>query len=155
MPPSLALALLVTLAPAPLDSAHCAAAARFLRDQQGMIAAVDADTIDDWRTGQRLAGCRVTAAGATPLGVAREAVRFYERIRAAGWTRTPDPRDAPNEASLRFRRERSDCVFNVYEGANLLTEAETRVNEALQPKADEARYQVLALCMPAMAAKAR
>jgi hypothetical protein len=152
---TLTLALIAVLAPSPPDSAHCAAAARFLRDEQGMIAEVDADIIDDWRTGKRLAGCRVTAAGATTLGVAREAVRFYERMRAAGWTRTPDPRDAPNEASLRFRRERSDCVFNVYEGANLLTEAETRVNEALQPRPGEARYQVLALCMPAMAAKAR
>jgi len=151
--------LLLALAPnapdrsvSPADTVHCVAAARFLREQQHMVAAIDRDTIDDWRTGRRLSGCRVTAAGTTTSGIANEAVRFYERLRTAGWTRTPEPRDAPNEASLRFRWQRSDCVFNINDEARLGTDAELRVNEALQHVPGTTRYHVLALCMPALPA---
>jgi len=157
--PTTTLLLILALAPhvspgprAPDDTVHCVAAAQFLREHQRMVASVERDTIDDWRTGRRLAGCRVTAAGTTTSGVASEAVRFYERLRAARWTRTPEPRDAPNEASLRFRWQGSDCVFNVYAEAGLGTDAEFRVNEALKPAPGETRYQVLALCMPALPA---
>ena len=59
-----------------------------------MIAEVEADTIDDWRTRKRVAGCRITAAGGTEIGVAKEAVRFYELLRAAKWVRTPEPRES-------------------------------------------------------------
>lgn len=141
--------------PLPPDSTHCTAATRFLRDEQRMVAAIDADTIDDWRTKQRLAGCRITAAGGSPIGVAKEAVRLYERLRAVGWVRTPDPRDAPNEASLRFRLAQSDCLFNVNAEAMLNTESEGRVNDALVLRAGETRYQVFVLCLPAMAAAPR
>ena len=134
------------------DSTHCVAAARFLRVEQHMSALIDADTIDDWRTARRIAGCRVTAAGATAIGVAREAVRLYEQLRAAGWHRTPDPRDAPHEASLRFRWRRTDCLFNVYDEARLGTDAEFRVNELAATPTGNTRYQVLTLCLPAMAA---
>ena len=152
---SVFLTLVFSQASAVADTTHCAAAARFLRDDRHMVAAIDADTIDDWRTRQKVAGCRITAAGGTGIGVQPEAVRLYERLRSAGWTRTPDPRDAPNEASLRFRWERTDCLFNVSAEAMLNTEAESRVNDALVLKPGERRYQVLVLCMPAMASVAR
>jgi hypothetical protein len=140
---------------AAVDSTHCTAAARFLRDDRRMVAEISADTINDWRTGKRIASCRVTAAGGTELTVGKEAARLYERIRAAGWTRTPDPRDAPNEASLRFRWEQSDCLFNVNAEAMLFTDAEARVNEALVLAPGRTRYQVFVMCLPAMPAKPR
>lgn len=154
--PILTLSLLVAaLAAQPADTAWCAPAAAFLRDTQHMVVAVERDTIDDWRTAQRLAGCRITAAGASDRGVAREAARLYERLRAAHWTRSPDPRDAPNEASLRFRRDGADCLFNVYEVPRLYTDAEFRVNDAVIPKDGETRYQVFVMCHRAMPATAR
>ena len=87
--------LILALSAAHADSTLCAEAARFLRAEQRMVAEVGPDTIDDWRTRKRLAGCRVTAAGGTDIGVSKEAVRLYERLRTARWTRTPDPRDSP------------------------------------------------------------
>ncbi|HEX4932486.1 MAG TPA: hypothetical protein VFV33_04850 [Gemmatimonadaceae bacterium] len=140
---------------APGDTVRCVAAARFLRDTQRMVAVLEPDTLDDWRTKARLAGCRVTAAGATRLGVGREAARFYERLRADGWTRTPDPLDAPNEASLRFRRDGTDCLFNVYEVPRLFTDAEFAVNDAVPLADGEVRYQALVQCVPAMPAAER
>ena len=137
---------------APADTAHCSAAARFLRTEQRMVAEVGPDTINDWRTRKRLSGCRITAAGGTTLGVSGEAVRLYERLRAARWVRTPDPRDAPNEASLRFRWEQSDCLFNVSAEAMLNTDAEARVNDALVLEPGEVRYQVFVMCLPAQPA---
>lgn len=137
------------------DSAHCASALRFAREAQGMTAEVTLDTLDDWRTRQRLSGCRITAAGVTTRGIAEEAARFFERLRAAGWTRTPDPFDAPNEASLRFRKEGSDCLFNLYDGARLFTDEEFRVNDAVTPRAGEARYQLLVQCATALPAAPR
>src|SRR6478672_8899326 len=92
-------AFAVSSAPVAPDSAHCTAAAAFLRGTQHMVAEVEPDTFDDWRTHKRVPGCRITAAGASDLTVRNEAVRLYERLRAAGWTRTPEPRDSPNEAS--------------------------------------------------------
>ncbi len=62
------------------------------------------------------------------------------------------PRDAPNEASLRFRRDGSDCLFNFYTGGLLGTEAEFAVDEERIPGAGESRYNVLVQCMPAMEA---
>lgn len=137
------------------DTAHCARAAQFLRTTQQMVAAVETDTIDDWRTGTRAAGCRVTSAGGTDIGVAGEAVRLYERLRAAQWVRTPDPRDSPHEASLRFRFAQSDCLFNVNAEAMLNTDAELRVNTALLLTSGRTRYQVFVMCMAAMPAKPR
>jgi len=142
-------------ATAPVDSTHCMQAARFLRTEQRMVAEIETDTINDWRTGMRIAGCRITAAGATDLGVGKEAARLYERLRSAQWTRTPDPRDAPNEASMRYRLERSDCLFNVNAEAMLFTDAESRVNDALMLEPGRTRYQVFVMCLPAMPAKPR
>ena len=150
--PITALLLALSGTPAVADTSDCAAAARFLRTDRRMEAVVEPDTIDDWRTGKRVAGCRVTAAGKTTLTVRAEAVRFYELLRAAGWTRTPDPRDAPNEASLRFRMQKSDCLFNVNAQALLMTDAEFKVTDAVVPAAGESRYHLFVMCMPAMAA---
>lgn len=140
-------------APPSMDSTHCVAAAAFLRGVPQMVAEIEADTIKDWRSGQEVVGCRITAVGGTAIGVNREAVRFYERVRAAGWTRTPNPRDAPNEASLRFRWEQSDCLFNVNREAMLFTDAEDRVNEAFLPKPGEQRYHLFVICLPVLPAK--
>lgn len=132
--------------------ALCTRAAAFLRDDRRMVAEVEPDTMDDWRTHRRLAGCRVTAAGGSARPLAQEAAHFYERVRAAGWVRTPDPLDAPREGSLRFRQGDADCLFNV-NGAQLLgTDAEARVNEALRVAPGETSYQVLAVCLPALPA---
>jgi hypothetical protein len=137
------------------DTSHCAAAARFLRAERHMIAEVEVDTIDDWRTQKRVPGCRITAAGGSELGVNREAVHFYELLRAAKWVRTPEPRDSPNEGSLRFRWEQADCLFNINAEALLGTDAEQRVNDTLQVPAGQTRYQIFVMCMPAMPAAPR
>jgi hypothetical protein len=138
------------------DSARCVAAERFLREAQRMTTTVDSDTVDDWRTGKRLEGCRVTAAGSSDVEIGQEAARLYVRVRASGWVRTPDPRDAPNESSLRFRRDDTDCLFSLYQGALLNTESEGKViasHEALP--GESTRYQVLVQCIPALPAAPR
>lgn len=137
------------------DTTVCINAVNFLRDDRHMVAVVDADTIDDWRTGKKTPGCHITAAGGSMKAVQKEAVFFYERVRALGWTRTPDPRDAPTEGSLRFRRENVDCLFNVNASPMLNTDAEQRVNDALKLSAGETRYQVFVMCVLAAAAKPR
>jgi hypothetical protein len=133
----------------------CDAADRFLRTDRLMATVVEPDTISDWRTRRRLVGCRVTAAGATARGLQPEAVGFYERVRATGWTRTPEPRDAPNEGSLRFRSGEADCLFNVYGDAMLMTDAELSVDERVVLKPGERRYHVYVMCLPAMPAAPR
>ncbi len=137
------------------DTSHCLAAADFLRDTQQMQALVEPDTINDWRTQKKLVGCRITAAGGTTLPLRDEAIRFYDRLRAATWTRTPDPRDAPGESSLRFRFRQSDCLFNVTRDAMLFTDAEEQVNEALMIKSGESRYHVFVMCTAALPAADR
>ena len=132
----------------------CAEADRFLRGDRQLTTVVEADTLNDWRTKQTLIGCRITAAGGSTRGLQAEAVFFYERLRAiGGWARTPDPRDAPNEGSLRFRTgsgaRAADCLFNVYGEAMLMTEAELRVDEQRPLQAAETRYHVYVMCLPA------
>ena len=141
--------------PAAADTSTCVAAAHFLRTERHMMAEVEVDTIDDWRTGKKVAGCRITAAGGTELGVNKEAVHFYERLRAAKWVRTPDPRDSPNEGSLRFRWEQADCLFNINAEAMLGTDAEQRVNDRLRLPVGQTRYQIFVMCMPALPAVPR
>jgi hypothetical protein len=147
------LASSVSLAAAQVS--HCVEAARFLAEDRGMVIVTELDTINDWRTGKWQRGCRVTAAGLTETGIADEAVRFYDQVRRAGWTRTPDPRDSPGEASLRFRRDKTDCLFNVYESALLLTEAERKVSAATIPRIGTSRYHVFVFCMTAQPASPR
>jgi len=156
--PALLLPLLASLiaASAPADTGLCTSAAKFLRsDPLHMQALIDTDTLDDWRTGKKTPGCRVTAAGATDIGVNKEAVRFYERVRAAGWKRTPDPVDMPNEGALRFRWETADCLFHVNREPLLNTDAEARVNNALKLGPGETPYQIFVVCVPAAPAKPR
>lgn len=137
------------------DTTLCINAANLLRDDRHMVAAVDADIVNDWRTAKKTEGCRITAAGGSMQTVQEAAVRLYDRVRALGWTRTPDPRDAPTEGSLRFRRENADCLFNVNASPMLNTDSEERVNNALKLNAGETRYQVFVMCVPAAAAKLR
>jgi hypothetical protein len=133
----------------------CAEAVRLLTQELQLAVRADPDTIDDFRTGLKHSGCRVTAAGLTRIGLAAEAIGFYERVRKAGWSRTPDPWDSPNEASLRFRMSGSDCLFHLYEGALLLTEAERQVASARVPTAGQSRYGVFVMCVAVMPAKPR
>lgn len=149
-PVILSLAALVTQ-PQPL----CAAANAFLREDRAMATVVEADTIDDWRTRKRVVGCRISAAGGTPRGVQAEAVGFFERVRAVGWVRTPDPRDAPTEGSLRFRSGNADCLFNVYGDAMLNTDAEMLAEDRRPLVSGEVRYHVYVMCLPAMPAAPR
>jgi hypothetical protein len=131
----------------PSDTVFCAGAAAFLRDTQRMEAVVEPDSINDWRSQRRVGGCRITAAGGTTLSHKEEVTRLYERLRAEGWTRTPDPRDAPNEGSLRYRRDGADCLFNYNVEAMLFTDAETLVLERLRLASREVRYHVFVLCL--------
>lgn len=137
------------------EAGRCREAHRFMVEDVGMTAVTEPDTIDDWRTQQMVPGCRVTAAGITTSTMRGTAERFYEQVREAGWTRTPDPRDAPNEASLRFRHEGTDCLFSFYTGGLLGTEAEGIVDDAVVPGPGEARYNFLVMCTPAMPAAPR
>ena len=115
-----------------------------------MAAVTEPDVWDDWRTDQEVPGCRVTAAGLTPNTLPTESGLFFEKVVAAGWTRTPDPQDAPNESSLRYRKDGSDCLFNFYGVGMLGTEAEGIVSDARVPTTELDRYYVMAMCMPAM-----
>ena len=136
------------------EAARCGPAERLLV-RLGLVAVAEADTIDDWRSGKVVAGCRVTAAGVTTRSLRAEAEAFYQRVRDAGWTRTPDPRDAPNESSLRFRLDDTDCLFNLYEGILLGTAAEVEVSTRAAARAGEERYNLLVQCIPAMDARPR
>lgn len=149
--PALAALLLVPWCPGVAQSqlVHCEAADAHLRGEVEMATIVEADTIDDWRLDRMVPGCRITAAGLTRRTLRTEAGAFYDGLRSAGWSRTPDPQDAPNEASLRFRWSSSDCLFNVYEGGLLGTDAELSVDDQRVPGRGERRFNILVLCTPA------
>jgi hypothetical protein len=132
--------------------ARCDGAVAFLRDVQHMEVEVTLDSLDDWRTRRRLPTCHVTAAGGTTAGVQREATALYERLAANGWTRTPEPRDSPREASLRYRKDGADCLFNVNREAMLFTDAETAVLERLRTAPGAVRYHVFVMCVEALPA---
>lgn len=134
----------------------CTEAERFVREVIGMAAVSEPDTIDDWRTKAMVPGCRVTAAGATRRSESAEARDFFARIVDAGWSRTPDPRDAPNEASLRFRRAGADCLFSFYASSmSLNTDAEMMVSDAVPRRPGEDLFHFLVMCTPATAAAPR
>jgi hypothetical protein len=134
----------------------CESAERFLVETMGMIAVSEPDTIDDWRTKQMVPGCRVTAAFASrqaPTAIVRD---FYQVLDESEWVRTPDPRDAPNEASLRYRRDGADCLFNFYDNSmSLNTDAEMYVSDAVHKGPGEDLYNFLVMCTPAMPAAPR
>jgi hypothetical protein len=134
------------------DLKHCEPVHRFLTEQFAMVAEVGPDTIDDWRTHKIVPGCRVTAAGGSPLGLGHQAGMLYDQLMAAGWTRTPEPRDAPDEAALRLRLAQTDCFFTPYSGIAIGTDAERRVTMAFVPNSEDARYNMLVQCMPALPA---
>lgn len=134
----------------------CVEAERFVRNVAGMQALAEPDTIDDWRTQATAPGCRVTAAGATDRTSAEVARHFFERLAASEWTRTPDPRDAPNEASLRYRRLDADCLFSYYDRMSALgTEAEFAVSDAVELVPGQQLFHVLIQCVPAAPAAPR
>ena len=135
--------------PQPAQPGPCEGAEAHLREALDMATVVESETIDDWRLDRMVDGCRITAAGLTRRALRTEARTFYEGLRAAGWVRTPDPQDAPNEASLRFRQDGADCLFNVYDGGLLGTEAEFTVDDQRVPGPGERRFNLLVLCTPA------
>ena len=139
----------LAVTPLPAQESLCEDAREHLVERAGMVAVVERDTIDDWRMDKMVPGCRVTAAGVTTRTLRSQARRFYDELPEAGWVRTPDPQDAPNEASLRFRRRGADCLFNFYSGGLLGTDAELEVDDRAVPGPGERRYNFLVLCTPA------
>ena len=138
------------------EEQRCQAAEYFLVEVVEMTAVSRPDTIDDWRTQAMVPGCRVTAAGATSQSSSSVARGFYEILPESGWARTPDPRDAPNEASLRFRQNGADCLFNFYDASMALnTDAEMMVSDAVFLQAGERLYNFLVMCTPAAPAAPR
>jgi hypothetical protein len=134
----------------------CMEAERFLRDTMDMQAFSEPDTIDDWRTQKMVPGCRVTAAGGTTLPSVDVARGFYEVLAESDWSRTPDPRDSPNEASLRYRRLGADCLFSFYDrSTSLNTEAEFAVSDAVSLEPGEHFFHFLVMCTPAAPAAPR
>ena len=135
------------------DVERCETLNRFLVETMEMEAETSPDTVDDWRTHKLLPGCRVTAAGSALREVPGEENEvFYLSLLAAGWTRTPDPHDRPQEAAIRLRLDGTDCFFTPYQGIRLGTEAEMRVNTAFKTRPGEDRYNFLAQCVEALPA---
>ena len=137
---------------AAVQTGRCEPVHRFLTEGFAMVAETLPDTIDDWRTQKKVPGCRVIAAGGTAVGMERQTGLLYQQLQGAGWTRTPEPRDAPNEGALRMRLSETDCFFTPYSGIVIGDPAEMRVNGLYQHRSDEAHYNVLVQCMPAMEA---
>jgi hypothetical protein len=138
--------------PAFAEAAYCRDAQAYLAEDLGLPTRVDPDTIQDWRTRQTLPGCRLYASGPTDVGIHAEAPLFYERLMAAGWVRTPDPQDMPNEAAIRVRKADHDCLFHVYTGPLLGTPSEIAVSNEVIRRPDQERYNLLVQCLPAMEA---
>ena len=81
---------------------------------------------------------------------------FYQVLSESDWVRTPEPRDAPNEASLRYRHDGVDCLFNYYDAATSLnTDAELTVSDAVQLDRGQRLFNVLVMCTPAAPAAPR
>ena len=140
----------------PHDLARCEPLHALLTGTLEMVAEISPDTIDDWRTQRILPGCRVTAVGSMRTQVAgEENDAFYYAMLAAGWTRTPDPRDRPNEAAVMLRFQGADCFFTPYSGIRLGTEAEFRVNRQFTTRPGETRFSYLARCVEALPAAPR
>lgn len=137
------------------EEEYCLDARDYLSGEFGNLVRVDPDTIDDWRTRQMVLGCRVYASEATELDMAATAQRFYDRVMSAGWTRTPNPRDMPNEAAIRLRMDDADCLFHVYNGPLIGTPSEIEVSSSVETQPGEQRYNVLVQCMQATEAAPR
>ena len=127
----------------------CLDAERFIQDVAGMASLTEPDTINDWRTQLVTLGCRVTSAGATRQSSRNLLRNFFNSLQSDAWIRTPDPRDAPNEGSLRFRKGQADCLFSLYDSSvSLNTDAELTVSQAVFRKVGEKLYHFLVLCTP-------
>ena len=128
----------------------CLDAERFIQNVAGMVSLTEPDTVNDWRTQSATPGCRVTAAAATKQ-LSRNLVKdFFNLLQSDAWIRTPDPRDAPNEGSLRFRKGQADCLFSFYDSSvSLNTDAELTVSDAVFKTVGEKLYHFLVLCTPA------
>ena len=137
---------------APEDLERCEPLQRVLTESSlEMTAEISPDSIDDWRTQLTLPACRVTAAGSlVTRAPGEENLIFYQTLLDAGWSRTPDPHDRPNEAALRLRFEETDCFFTPYFGIRLFTEAEFRVSKAYHAPEGATRFNYLAVCMQAL-----
>ena len=136
--------------------ALCVGAERFLVETIGMVAVSEPDTIDDWRTQAMVPGCRVTAAAGSRQPDTEVVRAFYRVLDESDWVRTPDPRDAPAEASMRYRRDGADCLFNFYgRNMSLNTESELVVSDAVHLGPGERLYNFLVLCTPAAPAAPR
>ena len=134
------------------DVKRCEPVQKFLTEDFGMVAETGKDTIDDWRTHKIVPGCRVTAAGGAAFGMGEQATLLYKQLMGQGWKRSPDPRDAPDESSMRFRLADTDCLFSPYSGIAIGTEAERRVSQAFHRNPEDAPFNVLVQCMKAMPA---
>jgi hypothetical protein len=130
------------------DLDRCQHAERYLTEQFGMIAETGPDTLDDWRTDRLQPACRVTAAGSTALEMRDVAEGLYAGLFASGWTRSPDPQDAPEESSYRLRQADTECLFSFYSNIVIGTPEEIRVSSALVISPGETRFNVLAQCTP-------
>lgn len=128
---------------------YCIAAESHLSTVEDMATVVEPDTIEDWRTDQTVLGCRVTAAGVTTMSLRGRARTFFDTLRESGWTRTPDPQDAPGESSLRLRHEGVDCLFSFYSDGLLGTDAEFEVDDLRVPTGNQQRFNFLVQCQPA------
>ena len=127
----------------------CLDAERFIEGVAGMASLTEPDTINDWRPQSVTPGCRVTSAGATRQSPRNLLKSFFDSLQSDAWIRTPDPRDAPNEGSLRFRKGQADCLFSFYDSSvSLNTDAELTVSDAVFRKVGEKLYHFLVLCTP-------
>ena len=133
----------------------CEGAGTVLAAELDMATVTEPDTLDDWRTRRVIPGCRVTAAGLTTRSSPGAARHVFDRLRAAGWVRTPEPMDSPREASLRFRKDDVDCLFSYASGGLLDTDAALRVDSVRVPRPGERRYNVVVRCIPALPAAPR
>ncbi|MSR36335.1 MAG: hypothetical protein EXR95_06790 [Gemmatimonadetes bacterium] len=140
----------------PENVARCEPLLKMMRETLEMAAEISPDTVNDWRTGRILPGCRVTAVGSMRReNPGEENEVFYYTLLGAGWERTPDPRDRPQEAAIMLRHEGADCFFTPYSGIRLATEAEFRINQAFTTRPGEFRYSFLARCVEALPADPR
>jgi len=85
----------------------------------------------------------------TPTLVTDEGEALYARLLTVGWKRTPDPRNATNGPALRFRLDETECLFSVYSGMMVGTQAEMRVSAAFKVRPGEERYNLLVQCVSA------
>ena len=129
---------------------RCEAVQRLLTEDMGMVAESSPDTVRDWRAKQIRLGCRITAAGSMLRTTARDKGEvLYARLLTGGWKRQPARRGATNDPAVRFRLDETECLFSVYSGMMVGTQAEMRVSAAFKVRPGEERYNLLVQCVSA------